>query len=38
MTLQEKVNVDIITAMKAKDEASLRALRGLKSALLLAGS
>jgi uncharacterized protein YqeY len=38
MTLQEKVNADIITAMKAKDEASLRALRGLKSALLLAGS
>lgn len=38
MTLQEKVNADIITAMKAKDEISLRALRGLKSALLLAGS
>lgn len=38
MTLQEKVNADIITAMKAKDEVSLRALRGLKSALLLAGS
>jgi len=38
MTLQEQVNKDIITAMKSKDEASLRALRGLKSALLLAGS
>lgn len=38
MTLQEQINKDIITAMKAKDEAALRALRGLKSALLLAGS
>lgn len=38
MTLQEKINADIITAMKAKDEASLRALRALKSALLLAAT
>ncbi|GAB1448345.1 MAG: GatB/YqeY domain-containing protein [Bacteroidia bacterium] len=38
MTLQEKVNADVIAAMKAKDEVSLRALRGLKSALLLAGT
>ncbi len=38
MTLQEKVNADILTAMKAKDEASLRALRALKSALLLAAT
>ncbi|MFN4083438.1 MAG: GatB/YqeY domain-containing protein [Bacteroidia bacterium] len=38
MTLQEQINKDIITAMKAKDEASLRALRGLKSALLLVGT
>jgi hypothetical protein len=38
MSLQTQVNADIITAMKAKDEVSLRALRGLKSALLLAGS
>jgi len=38
MTLQEKINADVIAAMKAKDEVSLRALRGLKSALLLAGS
>lgn len=38
MSLQEQVNTDIITAMKAKDEASLRALRSLKSALLLAAT
>lgn len=38
MTLQEQVNKDIITAMKAKDEVSLRALRALKSALLLAAT
>lgn len=38
MTLQEQVNKDIITAMKAKDEISLRALRALKSALLLAAT
>jgi uncharacterized protein YqeY len=38
MTLQEQINADIITAMKAKDEASLRALRALKSALLLAAT
>lgn len=38
MSLQKQVNADIITAMKAKDEASLRALRGLKSALLLAAT
>lgn len=38
MTLQEQINADVIAAMKAKDEASLRALRGLKSALLLAAS
>lgn len=38
MTLQEKINADIITAMKAKDEISLRALRALKSALLLAAT
>ena len=30
MTLQEQINADIITAMKAKDEVSLRALRALK--------
>lgn len=38
MTLQEKINADVIAAMKSKDEISLRALRGLKSALLLAAS
>ncbi|MES2690329.1 MAG: GatB/YqeY domain-containing protein [Bacteroidota bacterium] len=38
MGLQQQINTDIITAMKAKDEASLRALRALKSALLLAAT
>lgn len=38
MSLQEQINKDIIIAMKAKEEASLRALRGLKSALLLAST
>lgn len=38
MTLQEKINADVIAAMKAKDEVGLRALRSLKSALLLAAS
>lgn len=38
MSLQQQINTDIIAAMKAKDEASLRALRALKSALLLAAT
>ncbi len=38
MLLQEQINADIITAMKAKDEVGLRALRALKSALLLAAT
>jgi uncharacterized protein YqeY len=38
MTVQEKINADVIAAMKAKDEVGLRALRSLKSALLLAAS
>lgn len=38
MTLQEQISADVIAAMKSKDEVSLRALRGLKSALLLAAS
>jgi uncharacterized protein YqeY len=38
MSLQEQVNKDIITAMKARDEVSLRALRALKSALMLAAT
>ncbi|TAE82501.1 MAG: GatB/YqeY domain-containing protein [Bacteroidetes bacterium] len=38
MSLQQQINADIITAMKAKDDVSLRALRALKSALLLAAT
>jgi hypothetical protein len=38
MLLQEQINADIITAMKAKNEIGLRALRALKSALLLAAT
>jgi len=38
MSLQEQINKDIIVAMKARNEADLRALRGLKSALLLAAT
>ena len=38
MTLQEQINADIITAMKARNEAGLRALRALKSALLIAAT
>lgn len=38
MSLQEQVNKDIITAMKAKDEVSLRALRAVKAAMLLAAT
>jgi len=38
MTLQEQINADVISAMKAKEEVSLRALRSIKSALLLAAS
>ncbi|MDZ4667563.1 MAG: GatB/YqeY domain-containing protein [bacterium] len=38
MTLQEQINADVISAMKAKEEVKLRALRSLKSALLLAAS
>ncbi len=36
MSLEEKVNADIKTAMLAKQEAALRALRAVKSAILLA--
>lgn len=35
MTLEEKINEDLKTAMKAKDQASLRGVRAIKSALLL---
>lgn len=36
MSLIESINNDIKSAMKNKEEATLRALRGIKSALLLA--
>jgi uncharacterized protein YqeY len=36
MTLEEKINADLKIAMLAKDEASVRSLRAVKSAILLA--
>lgn len=36
MTLEEKINTDLKTAMLAKDEVSVRGLRAIKSAILLA--
>lgn len=36
MSLEQTINTDIKTAMLAKDEAALRALRAVKSAILLA--
>jgi uncharacterized protein YqeY len=36
MTLKEIINADILIAMKAKDQIGLRALRAIKSAILLA--
>ena len=36
MTLEEKINNDLKTAMKAKDQISLRGIRAIKSAILLA--
>jgi uncharacterized protein YqeY len=36
MSLEKKVNDDIKTAMLARDEAGLRALRAIKAAILLA--
>lgn len=36
MTLEEKINTELKAAMLAKDEAALRALRAVKSAILLA--
>jgi uncharacterized protein YqeY len=36
--LVEKINKDLIDAMKAKDEVGLRAIRAIKSAFLLAGT
>jgi uncharacterized protein YqeY len=35
MTLSDKINADLKTAMKAKDQASLRAIRAIKAAILL---
>jgi uncharacterized protein YqeY len=35
MTLEEKINADIKTAMLAKDQQKLEAVRGIKSVLLL---
>lgn len=36
MSLEEKINQDLITAMKAKDDVALRGIRAIKSAILLA--
>src|SRR6187549_3936734 len=36
MSLEEKIMTDLKTAMLAKDEASLRSLRAIKAAILLA--
>ncbi|HNE28382.1 MAG TPA: GatB/YqeY domain-containing protein [Saprospiraceae bacterium] len=36
MSLEEKINKDLVVAMKAKDEVSLRGIRAIKSAILLA--
>ncbi|MEM9918069.1 MAG: GatB/YqeY domain-containing protein [Bacteroidota bacterium] len=35
MTLEEKIAQDLKTAMKAKDQAALRGIRAIKSAILL---
>ena len=35
MTLEEKINQDLVTAMKAKDDVSLRGIRAIKSAIML---
>jgi hypothetical protein len=36
MTLEEKISKDLITAMKAKDEVSLRGIRAIKTLIQLA--
>ncbi len=36
MTLEERINRDLKTAMKAKDKAAMRGIRAVKSAILLA--
>lgn len=35
MTLEEQITKDLVTAMKAKDEVSLRGIRAIKSAIML---
>ncbi len=35
MTLEEKIAKDLVTAMKAKDEVSLRGIRAIKAAITL---
>ena len=35
MTLEETISKDLVTAMKAKDEVSLRGIRAIKSAIML---
>ncbi len=35
MTLEQKINTDLKTAMKAKDEAAKRGIRAIKSAIIL---
>ncbi len=36
MTLEERINQDLKTAMRAKDQAALRGIRAVKAAILLA--
>ncbi len=36
MSLEEKISKDLVVAMKAKDDATLRTIRAIKSAILLA--
>lgn len=36
MSLEEKINEDLKTAMRAKDDVALRSIRAIKSAILLA--
>ncbi len=35
MTLEEKIQTDLITAMKAKDEVTLRSVRAIKAAIIM---
>ena len=36
MSLEEKINKDLVIAMKAKDEVTLRGIRAIKSLIQLA--